>query len=402
MTSRIRKSRGTVEQRTQTWYLRITRHVQQEGTNDLIKRRVRIELGSATELRSEAAARRAADAWLSRNAPEQLADGNSIGFAKFAEQFLSERASLFRRSTQRNFTTVIRKQLIPELGNLPLWRVGPAEIRAAFARRRAAGLAHTSLMHIRAVLLQLLRQARADGLDAQQIDTTLVRLPREDAAEREQRHISTEELEQILSAAVMPYRALYAVMGLAGLRISEAVGLAWSHLDLDTTAPLVRVRQGASGGELLQLKTKTSRADLPLDPRLAEMLRDYRAIWQPNDAGLLFAGRSGKPRLEGDIRRRHWNPLLKRLGLPHAGFHALRHGLPRRLFANGASAAVVQKLMRHGSLQMTERYTHSTAEDLRAAINRNQRSSSQQSGPTVTQLPHAVQENKPLCERPET
>jgi integrase len=351
-------------------------------------KRQRVELGSVSELRSEAAARRAGDAWLSRNQPGQLQAGEPIGFADYAEAFLDQHAALYRASTRRHYATIVRRHLVPEFGGMPLWRIGVAEIREVLARRRTAGLRRSTLQGIRAVLLQLLRQARIDGYDAQEIAPLLVRLPREDIAEREQRHITAGELDQILEASPMPWRAVWAVMGLAGLRISEALGLAWPDIDLGA-APLLRIRQGASGGQLLPLKTRTSRADLPIDARLKQILCEYLFTYRPNKAGLLFATRTGRPMAAEDIRRRQWKPLLQRLGIAHAGFHALRHGLPRRLFAAGCSAAVVRQLMRHGSLAITERYTHTTAEDLRAAIN------AAHPRPTVTQVTHAAQENKP-------
>lgn len=392
MKQRQRKARGSIELRCGKWFLRLPVLEVDQASGEVVRSRTRIELGSEVEIRSETDARRAADAWLGRNQPWQLQRGESIGFSAYAEHFLEKHAALFRRSSRRSFGVRLRNHLVPELGAKPLWRISPAVIREVLARRRASGLRRSTLGGIRAVLLQVLRQARRDGYDVQQIEPWLVRLPAEDIAEREQRFISSDELDQILAAGEDPWRALWAVMGLAGLRISEALGLAWRHIDLEG-APIIRVRQGASGGELLPLKTKTSRADLPADPRLVEILREYRAVWPPNDAGLLFATRTGKPRDYSDVLRYRWRPLLKRLGLPPAGFHALRHGLPRRLFAAGNSAQVVKALMRHSSLKTTETYSHHTTEDLRAAMNAASERKGPHPRPTVPQLDHAAQEN---------
>jgi integrase len=235
---------------------------------------------------------------------------------------------------------------------------------------------------VRSILLQILRRARADGLDVRQIDRALVRLPREEVARREPRHITAEQLLRIIEASPSPWRELFALQGLAGLRISEALGLRWDDLDLTHGSAVMRVRQGAQGRELRPLKTATSRADVPLSDDLAGMLRVYQATWRPNDRQLLFATRTGMPIDAGYARRRHWQPLLQRLGIPSCGFHALRHGLPRRLFTAGVSANMVKALMRHGSLAVTERYSHHAAEDLRAAIHRVA-----QPRPAVTQAP---------------
>jgi integrase len=394
MTQRHRKARGSIEQRAGRVSLRIPVQQVDASTGEIQSKRARIDLGSVSDIRSETAARRLADGWIGRNMPGHLQQGESIGFAAYAEQFLAQHAALFRRSSRRNYTTRLRNHLVPELGGQTLWTISPAVIRDVLAHRRAAGLRRSTLQGVRATLLQVLKQARIDGYDAQTIEPWLVRLPAEDIAEREQRFISEPELEQILASSEYPWRALWAVMGLAGLRISEALGLAWQHLELEAS-PVMHVRQGASDGELLPLKTRTSRADLPMDPRLTELLREYRGAWQPNDAGLLFATKTGRPKAYRDVRAYQWLPLLKRLGLPHAGFHALRHGLPRRLFAAGCSAQVVKALMRHSNLQTTERYSHHTADDLRAAINAATQIKPAHPRPALPQSAHAMQENKP-------
>jgi integrase len=391
---RQRKARGSIELRCGKWFLRLPVLELDQATGEVVRSRTRIELGSDVEIRSKSDARRAADGWLGRNQPYQLQRGESIGFAAYAEQFLEKHAALFRRSSRRSFRVRLRNHLVPELGAMPLWRISPAVIREILARRRATGLRRSTLGGIRAVLLQVLRQARRDGYDVQQIEPWLVRLPAEDIAEREQRFIGAAELDQILAASENPWRALWAVMGLAGLRISEALGLSWRHIEFEGS-PVIRVRQGASGGELLPLKTKTSRADLPADPRLVAILREYRAVWQPNDAELLFATRTGQPLDYSDVRRYRLKPLLKRLGLPPAGFHAFRHGLPRRLFAAGHSAQVVKALMRHSNLKTTETYSHHTTEDLRAAMNAGYERKAAHPCPTVPQPEHTALENKP-------
>lgn len=368
MTQRHRKARGSLEQRAGSWYVRMPEQQADPQTGEVRRVRRRHYLGSTNDIRSEADARRAADAWLGRNQPWQLQHGESIGFAAYVEQFLEQHAALFRKASRRNYRTRLHKHLVPQFGGMPLWRISPAEIRPVLARLRAKGLRRSTLRGIRSTLLQVLRQARIDGYDAQEIERWLVKLPEEDIAEREQRFISEAELEQILAGSDFPWRALWAVLGLAGLRISEALGLTWQHVDLGD-APMLHIRQGAADGQLLPLKTKTSRADLPMDPRLAKILTAYSGVWRPNAAGLLFATSTGRPKSYRDVRLYQLLPLLKRLGLPPAGFHAFRHGLPRRLFAAGCSASVVQRLLRHGSMRMTENYTHATAEDLRAAIN---------------------------------
>ena len=128
------------------------------------------------------------------------------------------------------------------------------------------------------------------------------------------------------------------------------------------------MRQSAARGVLLPLKTRASQAALPIPPPLVMILQEHRARWASNPLGLLFAGRTGNPLNADAVRRRQWHPLLERLGIAHAGLHAPRHGLPRRLLDAGASAEVVRRMMRHADLKTTQSYSHAEAHDLRAAI----------------------------------
>lgn len=363
-----RKARGSVEQIGERWFLRIPVDEVCPDTGAAVRRRKRVHLGDASEIRSHAAARRAADAWVARRFPEQLATGDSILVAGYAELFLRRKVALYRKSTRRLYTGHIRNHIVARLGSLPLARVGAAQIQDLIAGMVQAGKRRPTIIVMRTVLLQMLRQAEVDGFDVLPLDPRKVRVPKVTEVEREQRYITDDELQRILAAAAPRERALYAVMAYLGLRVSEALALAWAHLDIDSDRPIARIRQSTAGGELFPLKSKTSRADLPMLPELADELRAYRAVWRHNTQGLLFAGRGDGPLHAQDIRERLWLPLLRRLGLPHAGFHAFRHGTPRRWFAAGCSASIVRLLMRHATMAMTERYTHASAEDLRAAV----------------------------------
>jgi integrase len=71
-----------------------------------------------------------------------------------------------------------------------------------------------------------------------------------------QRHFTPDESQRIIDAASEPWNICFAFMAYLGLRTSEAVGVAWEHVDLD--AGLLRVRQSNWRGKLLIVKSKSS------------------------------------------------------------------------------------------------------------------------------------------------
>ena len=355
-----RNARGSLELRGPTWWLRRTVLVTDPETGQVHPRRLCGRLGPRTELRTRAAARAAADEYLALLEPEQVSPGRVLLAVQYLEQFLAVHVPLMRPTSQKKYRSVIRTCLEPACGGLRLLDLDTAFLRQLIAVH-SAKRARMTVASIRGILLQVLRQARRDGFAARIIDPRDVRLPKT-AAERERRNIRPDELDRILAAAAFPWRALWAVMGYGGLRIGEALGLPWRHVDFERR--ILTIRQAAVAGTIAPLKTRTSRADVPILPPLESVLREYQEVWQPNAAGLLFATRRGKPYASDDVRRRQLQPLLRSLGLPRAGCHAFRHGLPGRLAAAGVSPNVIRQVMRHANLAMTEAYLHTTAVDV--------------------------------------
>lgn len=359
------KPRGHIELASGTWWLRLVAQVADPETGEISRRRRRVCIGPSAELRSRVAARTAADEWLARVALDVLVPGPQVQAVAYLEHFLKTHAALYRETSRRKYAGIVRHYLIPAFGRLRLDQVDVPAIQKLIADL-APRLARATVASIRGVALQILRQAIRDGYGARRIDSRDLKLPKGSAAEREQRAIGDDELVRILDASTWPWRALWAVMGLGGLRISEALGLSWAHVDLERR--VLRIRQSAVDGQLQPPKTRTSRADVPIIAPLYEILTEYRKAWRPNDACLLFTTRRGTPYRADDVRRRVLRPLLARMGLRPAGCHALRHGLPARLSAAGMSPDAVQRFMRHSNLAMTQRYLHLGQAEFRAAI----------------------------------
>lgn len=358
---------GHVELVGPTWYLRIRRPAVDLETGEVTRRQGRVELGAKKELRSAAAARSVADRWLASQSPETLVPGIQVTVLEYIEHFLVTHVALMRPSSQRRYRSITKFHLAKEFDGELLERVDGRRIQQ-YASKIAATKARETVRSIIAILLQVLTQARRDGFAVHRIDRQAVKLPKASAVGKPKRNIGDEELKLLVSESVHPWRALWAVMGYAGLRCGEALGLTWDHIDLD--AQVIHVRQAAVLGRLQLPKTVTSRADVPILPALEVVLREFQEAWVSNDQGLLFLSRSDTPLRADNVRTRQLGPTLKRLALKHAGLHAFRHGLPARLNAIGVSPGVVQKCMRHASLEQTEAYLHVGNDDVRAAIDR--------------------------------
>jgi len=116
-------------------------------------------------------------------------------------------------------------------------------------------------------------------------------------------------------------KALMLLLVTTGVRLGEALGLRWEHVDLD--GGLARVRtQADADGTATPLKTEESRREIPLIPEAVEALRAIRG----DGTGFVFSVVSGKPIGAANVRTKWFAPMLKTAGLEHTGLtpHGLR------------------------------------------------------------------------------
>jgi integrase len=74
--------------------------------------------------------------------------------------------------------------------------------------------------------------------------------------------MTCSELSELLGALPPRWHLFFEFLAHTGLRISEAVGLTWKHLDLGQT-PRVLVRQQICDAEVRRLKSTDSRRTIP-------------------------------------------------------------------------------------------------------------------------------------------
>ena len=77
----------------------------------------------------------------------------------------------------------------------------------------------------------------------------------------------------------------------------------------------------------------------------------------------------GRPVEAGNFLRRHYRPLLKRLGFPPVRFHDLRHTAATLLLLQGIHPKIVSEMLGHASVSITlDLYSHVLPDMQRDAI----------------------------------
>jgi integrase len=164
----------------------------------------------------------------------------------------------------------------------------------------------------------------------------------------------------------------------AGLREGEAFGLTRHAVSWDQD--LLYVKEQRQKGRSVKLKTRASKATLPVDHflimRLKEHIETYpqaapvrakternrkgRGYTPPPDEGLIVTNRLGRP-LTLAAFRYYWTRAVKLAGLPDGTrFHDLKHFYTTRLGASGEfDPKTVQALSRHANFNETwDTYAH--------------------------------------------
>jgi len=203
---------------------------------------------------------------------------------------------------------------------------------------------------------------------------------------KERRVLTIEETELFLKQAeTSSYYNLFVLALETGLRIGELMALTWSDIDLKKRVLHVRHtlcyfrKDGRYTFELHDTKTKNGRRTIPLTRRACEALRMQRmrklaieSKGKPALVGyenLVFVTKNNRPTqqfiVQGTIELcvRHIQKSYPEFEMFSA--HCFRHTFATRAIENGMQPKSLQRILGHGSLQMTmDLYCHVTEDTL--------------------------------------
>lgn len=281
---------------------------------------------------------------------------------RWQELFLKHR----KPSTERAAKSHLRSHIVPVLGKLALDQVG-RETQQEFATHLCRTVSRKTAVNVLGTLSSMLGTAKSWDYVVQTVEIAALALPEKPRGEA--RFFTADQARNIIAAAEHPFRAMFAIAAMTGMRAGEIMGL--SVNDLDFARRLIRVRRSAWHGKLQTVKTKSSNGVLPMPDVLAVMLREYLETWSENPERILFCNRRGRPyTAEKVVQKRLW-PILDSLEIPHCGFHAFRHLHASLLLEAGASPKVAQVQLRHSDPRITLGvYGHVVGDSQRNAVDR--------------------------------
>jgi integrase len=294
-----------------------------------------------------------------RGIDDQLALGSfqresTTTFATYAKAWI-EIAPL-KEQTRYRYRSILRSQLLPVFGTLPLVKIHPHLVRGWVAEQVAGPLAASSVRQHIAVLRSVLRAAQIDG-HIETLPLLGVKMPR--AYSRRPVVLTLEEAFAMIEAAPGEWRCAIATALFTGLRLGELLGLSRDDIDLPGRRITVRhnLTEVNSRTPRLQREEPKSRAglrDVPIVEALAAMLEQHLEDLGPTEGDAVFVSPVGTWMSKSNFYRDAWKPTRAAVGHPQLHVHDIRHTAASLLLAHsGASLAELKFVLGHSQIAHT-------------------------------------------------
>jgi len=280
------------------------------------------------------------------------------------ETWLSSAEVSLRPRTVEHYRHAMRGRIVPRLGSRRVSEIDRRDVARLVRDLQVAGLAGWTIRGTLVPLGVFMGWAEDEGLRRGNPVRELRRRERPKVTKREHRNLTEVDLWRLLDAATDDRRAHVGLLAFAGLRVSEALGLAWSDVDFHTG--VLHVRRQLDRSTLTRVEPKTVRAvrDVDLSDDLVAILREWKlrsGFSGPSD--FVVVARNGRPldhrgaarRLDGIVKRAKLNVE----GEPRITPHQLRYTFGALLLEAAVPVAVVSRMMGHANEAITQAvYSH--------------------------------------------
>ena len=307
---------------------------------------------------------------------EKLRELEGTSLASFKETTLSEvwkihldlEGKNYAPNTLKDYTALFNGHIAPDLGKMPIQDINYIVLQHFFTEHEESS--HERLNKMKVVINKCFQTALKGGLVSHN-PTADIKVGGW-VSEKKDEYISPDQFKQLeervmcsnrLSFFQIENRLMILRLGYyLGLRIGEILGLKFSDIDWAArTISIQRQVTGSGGRSQLtdRLKTKASRAELPICDKLYDYLEDWREM-SPFEFVICTDGGQIMPRrtVENYFNR-----------IPGFHLHMLRHSFCTNLYLAGVDQITASSLSRHGSVEVLNNiYVHPQDEKKREAV----------------------------------
>ncbi len=286
-----------------------------------------------------------------------------------------------KQKTYIRYSEIVSQHIVGSLGDYEMDELTPlilqrfaTELLHSGNLKTGKGLSANSVNGIVTVIQNSLKVAYGIG---QTSEYTADKIKRPKAREKQVTCFTPTEQKQIEQAVLNGKKAKMFGVVLClytGLRIGELLALEWSDIDLQKG--IITVSKSChdgkdDNGQFARItdtpKTETSEREIPFPKQLIPYLRNLK-----KDSNSVYVVASDSDKLIS-VRayQRSFELFLKRLHIPHKGFHSLRHTFATRALECGMDVKTLSEILGHKNANVTlNRYVHSLMEHKREMMNR--------------------------------
>ena len=300
----------------------------------------------------------------------------NIKYIDWLTQWLENyiRPSVKMRTYER-YKLIVEQHIKDKIGDMELNKLSPLVLQSFITgllqngnKKTGNGLSANSVNAVISVIQSSLKTAHMLGLTA---EYTADKLKRPKLTEKPVECFTITEQKQIEKAVMNGKKdKLYGILLClySGLRIGELIALQWS--DIDLTKGILTVSKSchdSKDGLIIDApKTVSSRRVIPLPKQLLPILKSIKK----KSAAPFVVSAKGRA-VSVRSYQRSFELLLKRLNIPHKGFHSLRHTFATRALECGMDVKTLSEILGHKNPTVTlNRYAHSLMEHKADMMNR--------------------------------
>ena len=287
-----------------------------------------------------------------------------------------------KASSYLTYQNQMNRDILPCLGRMQMASITPEMVHSFLECLQAKGLGENTVRGIYRLLSAAMRAALDDGI----ISKNPCRKICVKRGERVQQRVFSREEQKKVEKTLSQGEDLTALFAMyTGLRLGEICGLRWSDINWENgTATVCRTVQrlkrmdtdkclkcGDAKTYLMigSPKSPSSCRTIPIPTFLLKRLeiqKKQRSAAQLTTGYIFGTGmRAADPRT---IQRR-FAGVVRRLEIPDAHFHTLRHSYATRLLEMGVDVKTVSQLLGHSSAKTTlDCYAHSLLDQQRSAV----------------------------------
>lgn len=284
-----------------------------------------------------------------------------------------------KQRTFEQYSRVAQIHILPYLGDIELTDLTPfilqkfiTDLTTNGNKRTGKGLSPNFVKTILSVIQNSLKTAHLVGY-LPEYSANKIKRPK--IVEKQVECFSIQEQKKIEEAALSAKKDKYRGIVLClytGLRIGELLALTWNDIDFDKNILSVTktCHDGNENSKRIRIidtpKTENSRRQIPLSKTLVKMLKDMK-----KKSNCEFVIADGEKPVYIRSYQRSFELLLKKLKLPHKGFHSLRHTFATRALECGMDVKSLSEILGHKNATITlNRYAHSLWEHKAEMMNK--------------------------------